>query len=75
MSFWYVPGEHLAHVSRPSWSVYVPGLHGVATALPTEHEVPAGQVMHCETSVITGSEVSMRVPAGHGRGAAAPSLQ
>ena len=75
MSFWYLPASQASHVERPSASVYVPGLHGVAAVLPTEHEVPAGHVMHCETAVITGSEVSMRVPAGHGRGAAAPSLQ
>ena len=66
---------HLTQVSWPSASLKVPGSHGVAAVLPTAHLVPARQVMHCETSVITGSEVSMRVPLGHGSGAAAPSPQ
>ena len=62
-------------VDCPSLSVYVPGLHGVAAAEPTEHDVPAGQVMHCETSVITASDASIRVPPGHGSGAAPPRPQ
>ena len=48
--------------------------HSVSLALPTEQKVPAAQMRQSDSAVIVIAEF-MRLPPGHGSGAAAPSAQ
>jgi hypothetical protein len=59
----------------PTVGATVPGLQTVAVALPIGQKVPSPQVMQSPTLVITVSNGSLRVPAGHGSGALDPSMQ
>ena len=74
-SAWKVPAAHLAHVSCCGCALYVPGAHGCASAEPTGQKVPSGQMMQSLSESITASVTSLRLPAGHGSAAAAPSAQ
>ena len=69
------PAEHFAHSDSPATAPNVPAAHGAAAAAPVGQKVPAGHAMQSSTLVITASDVSIRVPDGHGSGAPAPSLQ
>ena len=63
------------HTSALAFGLYVPGAHGVATAEPTEHDVPAGQITHWLMLDITVRLAFLCVPPGHGSAAAAPVVQ
>ncbi len=65
-----VPAAHKSHVARPASAPNEPGKHACCSAEPTEHAWPASHVMHCSTLLITSSDVFLRVPPGHGSGAA-----
>ena len=70
-----MPGGHLRHFSSPGVGLYVPGAHAVSFAEPTGQNVPSAHVKQSPSPVMKGSKVFMRVPPGHGSGAAAPSAQ
>ena len=70
-----MPAEHRTQLSCLMSGLTVPGAHSVAFAEPTGQKVPSKQSMHCAALVITSSVASMRVPPGHGNGAAEPSAQ
>ena len=72
---WYVPGGQRTHVACFSSGLYVPGAHSASSSAPTEQYVPLLHTMQSASLVITASELLWRVPAGHGRGAAAPTAQ
>ena len=72
---WNLPASHLVHDSCIGWALYVPGAQGLASAEPTEQNVPFGQTTHCSTLDITASIAFLCVPPGQGRAAAAPSAQ
>jgi hypothetical protein len=55
--------------------LYVPAAQAVALALPTGQKLPSPHVMQSSWFFITSSDAFVRVPAGQGSGAAAPSLQ
>jgi len=57
-------------------SAYVPGEQGVSSAAPVEQKEPAAQMMQSSALIIVAFSVAfLRVPAGHGSGADAPSAQ
>ena len=72
---WYVPAGHFKQDSCPGVGLYVPGAHAVSLAEPTEQNVPSEHVRQSPSPVMNGSDVSMRLPPGHGSGAAEPSAQ
>ena len=72
---WKVPAAQLTHVDALVWSLYVPGAQSVGVSVPTEQEVPTGQITQSATLVITAIDASLCVPPGHGSGAAEPSAQ
>ena len=74
-SAWNVPAAHLVHMACCGWSLYVPGAQGAASAEPTGQNVPTGQTMQSLSESITSRLASLRLPAGHGNAAAAPSAQ
>ena len=74
-SAWKEPSAQLMHTSCCGWALYVPGAHRVASAEPTEQNVPGGQMTHCSTLDMTASETFLCVPPGQGRAAAAPATQ
>ena len=74
LSFMNLPATHALHSDCLSSGLTVPGLHGVASALPMEHHVPSSHVTHWLSSLITG-RLALRVPAGHGSGALEPCSQ
>ena len=41
----YLPGSHCRHDCSPYAGLYDPGKHGVGSAEPTAHDVPAGQMV------------------------------
>ena len=43
---WYLPASHLTHVRWFEAGCTVPGLHGVCSSEPVEHDEPAGQAVH-----------------------------
>ena len=55
---WNSPAGQASHVAAPSTGLTVPGAQSVAFAEPTGQKLPAGQVMHWPTLVITGRLVS-----------------
>ena len=72
---WNVPAAHVVHTSWPGRSLYVPALQLVSTALPTGHRVPIPHPTQFCLAVITAIDMFLRVPAGHGSGAADPTAQ
>ena len=72
---WNEPAGHGWHFSAPSVGLAVLGAQSVAFTEPTEQKLPTGHTMHCSTDVSTARLALCRVPAGHGSGAADPSLQ
>ena len=61
-----------------SFDEVLPGVEfvkGVAVAAPVGQKVPTPHTMQSVSLVMAASDALMRVPLGHGRGAAAPSLQ
>ena len=55
--------------------MYVPGAHAVSFAEPTGQKVPSAHVRQSPSPVMNGSATSMRLPPGHGSGAAEPKAQ
>ena len=68
-----LPASHRSHVDDPLVAEYVPGRHGVGSFEPVEQDEPAGQGVQSPASSL--SVASEYVLAGHGSGAAAPSVQ
>ena len=62
-------------MSWPALAVYVPGAQSVSFAEPTGQNFPATHVMQSSMLDITASVVFIRVPPGHGSGAALPDAQ
>ena len=73
---WYLPAAHFSQESSPGWSLYVPRAQSVSLADPTGQNVPTAQVTQSASLVIGRvSDEFLRVPPGHGNGAAEPSAQ
>ena len=70
-----MPGPQAKHRGAFEFSLNVPGAHAVSLAEPTEQNVPSEHVRQSPSLVMNGSVTSMRLPPGHGSGAAEPSAQ
>ena len=67
---WYVPTAQATHSSLRATALNVPGLQGVASVAPAKQNDPAGQAVHCVSTLSPGTP--LYVPARHGSGADAP---
>ena len=72
---WYLPAAHFKHDSCSGVGLYVPGAHAVSFAEPTGQKVPSAHVRQSPSLVMNGRRLFMRLPPGHGSGAAHPSAQ
>ena len=70
-----MPAEHLMQLDCPGVGLYVPGAQSVSFAEPTGQNVPSAHSKQSLSPVMNGSALSMRLPPGHGSGAADPSAQ
>ena len=68
-----LPASHLAHVpcSTNGWTV--PGLHGVCSSEPVEHDEPAGHEVHWP--LLPSPCALLNEPSEHGNGALLPASQ
>ena len=72
---WNLPAGHKSHVSFRGLAAMEPGKHGFSSAEPIGQYVPLGHTTQSASLVIVVSVEFIRVPPGHGSGAAAPSAQ
>ena len=72
---WYVPPAQLVQLSLPLAFAIVPALHPTGSPVPVGQKNPAGHSMQSPLLTITGSDLFVKRPAGHGSGATDRSSQ
>ena len=70
-----LPAGQSSHVACLGCDPNEPGKHALSDAEPIAHAKPAPHAMQSSALVITASDEFIRVPPGHGSGAAEPSVQ